>query len=30
MKRLKVKDRVFKPEEDQGYISILPAVRAKK
>ena len=30
MKRLKVKNRVLKLEEDQKYAGILPAVRAKK
>ena len=30
MKRLKAEDRVPEPEEDQGYVSVLPAARAKK
>ena len=33
MKRLGAEDnpkKVLKPEEDQGYTSVLPAVRAKK
>jgi hypothetical protein len=33
VKRLKAEDnpkKVLKPEEDQGYVSVLPAVGAKK
>ena len=29
-KRQKAEDRVFKPEEDQGYASVLPAVGIKE